>query len=124
MVPLLLKEEGTRYALKGGGMSMAVIEGVGGEKRGGLLAVTRRRLSTSMAVGLCCRPFHAVIVMGARVQIGARTFLLLADSIGNRLGGHYSAVLSGGVMHGSGGDKIKIKNGGKGGDQSGTGVKV
>ena len=32
----------------------------------------------------------------------------------------YSAVLSGGVVHGSGGDK----NGGKGGDQSGTGVKV
>ena len=32
----------------------------------------------------------------------------------------YSAVLSGGVVHGCGGDK----NGGKGGDQSGTGVKV
>ena len=73
-----------------------------------------------MAVGLCCRPFHAVIVMGARVQIGARTFLLLANSIRNGLGGRYSAVLSGGVVHGSGGDK----NGGKGGDQSGTGVKV
>lgn len=107
MVPLLLKEEGTRYALKGGGMSMVVIEGVGGEKRGGLLAATRRRLSTSMAVGLCCRPFHAVIVMGARVQIGARTFLSLANSIRNGLGGRYSAVFSGGVVHGDGGDKIK-----------------
>ena len=57
--------------------------------------------------------------MGARVQIGARTFLSLANSIRNGLGGRYSAVLSGGVVHGSGGDK----NGGKGGDQSGTGVK-
>ena len=74
-----------------------------------MLAATRRRLSTSMAVGLCCRPFHAVIVMGARIQIGVRTFLLLANSIRNRPGGRYSVALSGGVVHGGGGDKIKIK---------------
>ena len=73
-----------------------------------------------MAMGLCCWPFHAVIVMGARVQIRAQTFLSLANSIRNGLGGRYSAVLSGGVVHGSGGNE----NGGKGGDQSGTGVKV
>ena len=63
----------------------------GGKKRGGLLAATQRRLSTSMAVGLCCRPFHAVIVMGARVQIRVRTFLSLANSIRNGLGGRYIA---------------------------------